>query len=112
MPDHARGLPAEARETGHDRRVVGELAVAVNLRPLVEQVGDEVERVRALGVPRHQRLLPRSEVGEDFLGGFGKLLLQFGDDSRVRIRRSGFFDLAPEPENRLLELRRIAIHGA
>ena len=36
MADHAGRLPAKAGEAGHDRGVVRELAVAVNLRPLVE----------------------------------------------------------------------------
>jgi hypothetical protein len=90
VPNDADRGPLEAAEAGDDRRVIPELPVAVDLDPLLDHRGDEVERVRPLGMPRDERLLPRREVRIDFVGDFGKLLPEVGDlgfTGRVRFPR-------------------------
>jgi len=83
----------------------------VDLTPLVKQGSDEIEGIGALRVPGDERLLPRRELGVNIVSDFGKLGLELIDLCRIRIRSGGLLDLAPEPEDRLLELRRIGTHG-
>ena len=61
-------------------------------------------------MPGHERLLPRRQVGEDFVRDFGKLCLQCRELARISFSRGGFLDSTPELQNGLLELRRVRIH--
>ena len=56
LTDHANALATEAAESAHQRLVLAELAVAGERREFRDQRGDEVGEMRALMVPRHQRL--------------------------------------------------------
>ena len=111
--DCARGAP-EAREAGHDRGVVGELPVAVNLGEVLEEERDEIEGVRPQRVPRDERLLPRRQLRVDFVRDFGKLLAELVNDSLtcgLRFQSRKLFDLPPYLKDRLFELRRVAVHA-
>ncbi len=112
MADHAARLPPEAGEAADDRGVVAKLPVAVHFSPVLEQAGDEVEGIGPLRMTRHQGLLPRREIGVNLIGDFDKLVVKLRDPAGVTLRRGGFLDLAPELEDGLFELRRVAVHGA
>src|SRR6185312_3899085 len=60
---HADALAAETAEAAHQRLVLAELAVAGERREFGDQRIDEIGEVRALRMPRHQRLLPWRQVG-------------------------------------------------
>ena len=63
LADDADAFAAEAAKASHERFVVAKLAVAGERRELGDQSIDEVGEMRPLRMPRHQGLLPRSEVG-------------------------------------------------
>ena len=52
MPDERHGPAVELPEPGHDRAVVETAPVAVQLDPVLEDLVDVVERVRAIGMSR------------------------------------------------------------
>ena len=64
-PEDGDRLAVEAAEAGLQRRVLGELAVAGERRPLGDQRLDVVGEVRALRMARHLRLLPRRQPAVD-----------------------------------------------
>ena len=111
MADHGTGRAAEAGESGHDRGVIREFPIAVDFRPVLEEESNEIERVGALGVASHERLLPRRQVRVNFFGDFGKLPLQFFDLRRVSLPRRQLIDLAPQSNDGFVELRGIGAHG-
>ena len=63
LADHADRLAAEAAEAAHQRLVLAELAVAGHRREFGDQRVDEIGEMRALRMARHQRLLPRRQIG-------------------------------------------------
>ena len=65
VADHHHRLAVEAGEAAHDRLVVAEDAVAVQLDAVLEQQADEVERVRALRVPGDLGALPGGQARVD-----------------------------------------------
>ena len=67
VPDQDDGAPSEAADAGHDRRIVGPAAVAVQLDPVLDQALDVVERVRPVLVACELDLLPDLVPGR--LGG-------------------------------------------
>ncbi len=63
VSDQGDRAPVEAPEPGHDRRVVGASAVAVQLHPVLKQPLHVVERVRTVLVARKLDLRPDLLVG-------------------------------------------------
>ena len=117
MAEHHAGLSVEARQAADDALVVREGAVAMQLVEIGEQLVDIVQRVRALGVARDLRDLPRAEAGVDVLGELQALLAQpfdlVGDvDGRLVLHVAQFVDLALELGDWLLELQEMSFaHG-
>src|SRR3546814_17049459 len=70
MPDHHHPAAAKAREPAEDRLIVAEIAVAGARHPVVEQVRDIMFEMRAVGMPRDPRLLPRRTLPIDFAQQF------------------------------------------
>ena len=113
MADDAAGLAAKAGEAGDDRGIVAEIAVAVDLRELLEEKRCEIKGVGPLGMPGDERFLPRSEVRINLGGEFGKLLLQLGDlrvSAGLSICGGELFDLTPELQDGLFEIGEVAVH--
>ena len=77
VPDERDGLALETAHTGHERRVVRERAVAVELDEVVEDPLDVVERVRAILVSRQLDRAP-DLVGARLLGDPVDLVLEPG----------------------------------
>ena len=67
MPDHAQRLAVEAPEAADDRFVLAELAIAGERCEIGEECTDIVEAMRTLGMARNLSLLPRRELGIEFL---------------------------------------------
>ena len=61
MADEEHWLILVLREPGHDRVVVGETAIAVNLDKAGEQAVDEILEPGPIRMPRHLHPLPRRE---------------------------------------------------
>ena len=115
MADHDAGIPVEAREATHDRRVVGKHAVAVQLLEIREDVAEIVERVGPLRVPRHLRDLPRAELPVDVLRQRLAFLLELRDlrrdvDRGVVLDEAQLLDLRLELGDRLLEVEKCRFH--
>jgi hypothetical protein len=111
--DHA--APAVGREAAHDRGVLGEAAVAVELLEIGEEVLDVIEGVRPVGVTRELHLLPRGEVREELAREAPRLLLQplqlpleaavaLGEDAQLP-------DAIHELDDGLLERQNVCGHG-
>ena len=108
LADDEHFLVFEFRETGHDRAVVAERAVPVQLHELVEDQLDVVERLRALRVPRHVLDdVPRIEVLERLPALLIDLEAKVADGFPRAGRRLGFrlegLELPFELANRLFE---------
>jgi hypothetical protein len=115
VPDHHARLSVEACEPAHDRGVVGERAVAVQLLVTRENPVRIVERVRALWVTRHQRDLPRGELAVDVTRERLALALQPGDffgdvERRIVLDVTQLFDFRFELGDRLLEIQKGGFH--
>src|SRR3546814_13216180 len=65
MPDHHHPAPAKARKSAEDRLIVAEIAVAGQRHPVVEQARDIMFEMRAVGMTRDLRLLPRRQLAID-----------------------------------------------
>ena len=74
-----QGCAVEAGEAADDRRIVAEVAVAVDLEPVGEDVLDVVEGEGAVDVAGELGALPAAEVGEDLFAQLLGLLLQLLD---------------------------------
>ena len=79
------GLPLVVGEARHDRVVVGEPAVAVELDEPGEQAFDEVLESWALRVPRHQHALPRGEGPVEIAAQQFDAALERGDLAIARV---------------------------
>src|SRR5207302_9676014 len=79
LTDHADALAAEAAEPAHQRFILAELAVACHRREFRYQRVDEIGEVRALRVARHQRLLPRRQIGVEVRQRLRRLVLYARD---------------------------------
>ena len=77
----------QAGQSGDDRLVVAQSAIAVELEKLVEDQLDVITRLRALGMARDLDDLPGVEVGIDFPFELGELAAEpanlFGDPGGV-----------------------------
>ena len=112
VPDDHHALVLEAGEAGHDRRIVAEEPVAVELEEVLEQQLAEVTRVRAAGMARELGGLPRGEAGEHLLAQTLEPLLELSDlfalGRIVECLQLG--DARLKLEERLFELERLR-HG-
>jgi len=62
MTHHDDRAAFKARESADDGGIVAEQTIAVQLRKVVQQQLAPVARVRALGMPRELRALPRRQA--------------------------------------------------
>ncbi len=110
LAEHADALALEAAEAADDGVVLAEFAVAGERHEVGDQGRDIVERVRALRVARHLRLLPGGEGGIKFLQRLGRLGLQpvdfLADGDRIAglAERAQFLDLGLQFGHRLFEV--------
>ena len=106
-------LAAEAAEAAHQRLVLGELAVAGHRREFRDQRVDEIGEVRALRMARHQRLLPRRQIGVEVGQRLLRLVLDardlVADVAAGRRQRAQFIDLGLEFGDGFFEVE-IAAH--
>ena len=97
LADHADRLAAEAAEAAHQRLVLGEFAVAGHRREFRHQRADEIGEMRALRMARHQRLLPRRQIGVEVGQRLLRLVLDardlVADVAAGRRQRAQFIDL-------------------
>lgn len=112
MTDHHHRLVVQAGDATNDRGVVGEVAVAMQLVELGEDVVDVVQGVRTTRVTRQARDLPAGQVAENALGQRAALVLQTGDFiadvQRVVIAdQAQLFDLGLQVSNRLLDRKSV-----
>ncbi len=113
MSDDGHGTPPEVAEAGHDRGVVGGLAVAVQLDEVGHEGGHVVERVRPRRVAGDQGLLPRGEARVDLARNPVQLFAQFLDlapVSGVVGQGRELLDPPSQPQDRLLEMAVLAVH--
>ena len=108
LADHADALAAEAAEPAHQRFVLAEFAVAGERREFGDQRIDEIGEMRALRVARHQRLLPRRQVGVELGERLRRLVLDsrdlVADVAAGRRQRAQFIDLGFEFGDGLFEI--------
>ena len=113
LAHHADGLALEAAEAADQRFVLAELAVAGERREFRDQRVDEIGKMRALRMPRHQRLLPRRQVGVEVGQRLRRFLLDPGDlvadVAAVGRERAQLVDLGLEFGDGLFEIE-IAAH--
>ena len=110
LADHHHRPALEPRQPGHDRRVVREVAVAVQLHEAREARLDVVERVRSPGMARDLHALVAREPGVDLAPHALGLLLQLGDLALgAHVVPAGviaqLLDLLLQLEHRLLEVQ-------
>ena len=115
MADDGHGRALVEGEAGHDRRVVGEAAVAVDLQEILGQGLDIVQGIGPLRVAGDLDDLGRGQIGLD-LGPFRLDLAAEGGDFLGRAGLAGQqdrVDLLLEIEDRLLERIEIVgfVHG-
>jgi hypothetical protein len=58
MPENEDRFVAEPAQATDDGFIFGKITVAREWREILDKTADEVERVRAFGMPRDERLLP------------------------------------------------------
>ncbi len=110
MAEHYHRLTIEPTEPPHDRLVVAEHAVTVELDELLDQQPNVVERARALGMARELCPLPGRERGVSPLAEPGQALLETRDLVPPGVRpaiRPQLGDAVLELEERLLEVKRV-----
>src|SRR5262249_3970729 len=113
--DDDRGIAAEAADAADHGAVLGEGAVARERGEVLDQLGDRLDRMRALGMAGDQHLLPRRQL----LIGLAQLALDLGlqlrhflgDVERAVVREMlQLLDLALELGDRLLEIQELPGH--
>ena len=116
MADHHARLAVEARETAHDRGVVGVRSIAVQLAKVGEQRVDVVERVGSLRMARDLRNLPSRQLAVDLFGKELALFRQPRDlvgniDGRILVDVAELVDLLLKLGDRLLEVEKGLLHA-
>ena len=108
LADHADALAAEAAEAAHQRFVLAEFAVAGQRREFGDQRVDEIGEMRPLRMARHQRLLPRRQIGVEIVQRLRRLVLDprdlLADVAAGRRQRAQFIDLGFEFGDGLFEI--------
>ncbi len=112
--DHHRGT-VEAGNATDDRRVVGEMPVAVQFLEIAEQVADVVEGIGTLGMARELGDLPTGQIAEDVFGERLALVLQtrdfVADVQRIVVaHQAQLFDLGLQVGDRLFEIKKVRVH--
>ena len=114
LADHADALAAEAAEPADQRFILAELAVARERGEFGDQRVDEIGQMRALMMPRHQRLLPWRQIGIEFSQGLRSLLLDprnfFANVAAGGRQRAQLIDLGVEFGDGLFKIEIGAAH--
>jgi hypothetical protein len=79
VADDGHGLSLVESETGDDGRVIGEMAVAVDLDEILEEIIYIIQRVRPLGMAGDLDDLPGGELRADLGPLLFDLLAELGD---------------------------------
>ncbi|MCY1429731.1 hypothetical protein D9M71_456610 [compost metagenome] len=116
MADHHHRLVIEAGDATDDRRIIGEVAIAMQLFEIGEQVADVVQGIGTAGMAGELGNLPAGKITEDVLGQRLALLFQTGDfivdvQSVVVADQTQLFDLGLQVGDRLFEIEEIRVHG-
>ncbi len=102
VADDAHALAAEPAEAADDGCVFAELAVAGERHEILDQLGDIIDAMRPLRMPRHLRLLPGRQLGIEGLERLRRLdldaadLFADGDGIAAGLERAQFLDLGLE----------------
>src|SRR6267154_2713830 len=117
VTDHRHGPPVKFRQAGDYSFVVAVATVAVHLKKISEQQSDEIQRIRALRMPRDLRALPRSDMRVEFAPQLRHLLanaLEFRVAVRTRRKVAQLLDIFFQAVDRALasSLRRSLFSGA
>ena len=113
--DHDR-TAIDTRRATDNGQVIRIHPVTVQFLEIGAQEGDVIERVRALGMTRQLRHLPRSEVREDALGerttlGAEAVHLLRDVDFGIIAKEAKLVDLRFQLGDGLLEIQEIQVHG-
>ena len=111
VADHHHRLALQPRPAGHDRGVLAEQPIAVQLDEVGEDQLDVVERERTPRAARHLHALQRREVAIDLRAQLAQLPLQRRDhlaevDLAVTRHALQVVDLLLQLDDRLLEFQR------
>jgi hypothetical protein len=79
MPDQHDATAVDPRQAAHNRRIIREGAIAGERNEVVRDAGDIILEMRALGVARDLRLLPRRQLRIGVAEQLGGLRFQLGD---------------------------------
>src|ERR1700733_8006837 len=113
LADDANALAPEAPKASDQGFILGELAVARERREFGDETGDEIGEMRPLRMARHQRLLPRRQIGVEITQRLRSLFLDPRDllaDVAARCRKHAqFVDLGIEFGDGFFEIE-IAAH--
>src|SRR5690349_9660485 len=115
MTDDHHGAVVKAGEAAHDRAIIAEGPVAVELEKIAEDLPNVIECAGALGVPGQLGPLPRRQLPVEFMLQLGKFHPQLADlvlDSGFCAAGSReFFDLFLDFTERFFKLKVIAHCG-
>src|SRR5262249_23292876 len=115
VADDGHGPAAKEAEPRHDRRIIGEPPVALELDELRQEGLDVIERVGPEGMPRDLGLLPRRQARVDLSRDALELLAELLDLAAVgRVVRKGgqLLDSAAKLQDRLFEVSVVAVHAS
>ena len=112
VAEHDDGPAVVDGRARDDGGVIRKAPVAAELDEVLAERLDDVERVRALGMPGDQRLLPGRQLGVDLCLQIGDPLLELGALAiRVGAEALERQILLPELEDGLLEVLFIQLHA-
>ena len=117
LADPDTGEAAEARQAALDRGILAIHPVAGERLEVVDQPGDVVAEVRALGMPGDLRLLPGGQAGvglaqQPLRLGLQLLHLLLDVDLGIVRQVTQFLDLAFEFRDRFFEIQEVHVSDA
>ena len=114
MTKEGHAATPEAGNPAHERRIVGEHAIAVEFFDLLEQLRDVIQRERALRVARELGNLPGGKVAENLSRELARTLLQASNllrdiEFRVVAHFTQRFNFCLEFGDRLLKVEELIV---
>ncbi len=79
LPDDGHRTSAKPRDAADHRGIVGEVPVAMELRPIIHDCGDVIECIGTVAMARYLDALPASQVAEDADPHLHRLRLELGN---------------------------------